>query len=193
MKSVKRVFIVTGLICLNIIPAKLISQFNNQHKNYIDIGIAGGTQHHNSPMLGVYGSFGTFFYAFGRPSSIDVRVKELYIRNPEQQGTLITLTYRFSLIKGLYAGVGGAHGHQVMIGEFLTHTGSSIGGTNPHIMHSSGYNVEAGYVFRSLIKDSFVGLYPTVQVAYTHLFSASHSMPNVILNAGFKIGFRKWN
>lgn len=34
-------------------------------------------QHHNSPLGGVYASIGTFFIAFGRPSLIDIRVKEL--------------------------------------------------------------------------------------------------------------------
>ncbi len=53
------------------------SQLNNHHKNYIDIGIVGGMQHHNSPLGGVYASIGTFFIAFGRPSLIDIRVKEL--------------------------------------------------------------------------------------------------------------------
>jgi hypothetical protein len=192
MKNVNQLLVVTSLVLI-LVPNKLISQLNNHHKNYIDIGIVGGMQHHDSPLAGVYGSIGTFFNAFGRPSSIDVRVKELYITNPEQQGTLITLTYRVSLIKGLFVGIGGAHGHQVMMGEFMTHTGSSIGGTNPHIMHSSGYNTELGYNFSSFIKNKYLGIYPVVQLAYTHLFMTNHSLPNLTLSAGFRVGFKQWN
>jgi hypothetical protein len=181
------------LACLGMFSQPLFSQLNNHHKSYIDIGIVGGVQHHNSPLAGVYGSFGTFFMAFDRPSSVDVRVKELYISNPEQQGTLITLTYRVSLVKGLFAGIGGAHGHQVMMDEFMVHTGTSIGGTNPHIMHSSGFNAELGYNFSSFIKNKYLGIYPVVHVAYTHLFMTNHSMPNLTLNAGFRVGFKQWN
>lgn len=182
-----------GMVCLGLLTNNLFSQLNNHHKNYIDIGIVGGVQHHDSPLAGVYGSFGTFFKAFDRPSSIDVRVKELYISNPEQQGTLITLTYRVSLVKGLFAGIGGAHGHQVMMDEFMVHTGSSIGGTNTHIMHSSGFNAELGYNFSSFIKNKYLGIYPVVHLAYTHLFMTNHSMPNLTLNAGFRVGFKQWN
>lgn len=182
-----------GMVCLGLLSSNLFSQLNNHHKNYIDIGIVGGVQHHDSPLAGVYGSFGTFFMAFDRPSSIDVRVKELYISNPEQQGTLITLTYRVSLVKGLFAGIGGAHGHQVMMDEFMVHTGSSIGGTNTHIMHSSGFNAELGYNFSSFIKNKYLGIYPVVHLAYTHLFMTNHSMPNLTLNAGFRVGFKQWN
>jgi hypothetical protein len=181
------------LACLGLFSQPAFSQLNNHHKSYIDIGIVGGVQHHDSPLAGVYGSFGTFFMAFDRPSSIDVRVKELYISNPEQQGTLITLTYRVSLVKGLFAGIGGAHGHQVMMDEFMVHTGASIGGTSTHIMHSSGFNAELGYNFSSFIKNKYLGIYPVVHVAYTHLFMTNHSMPNLTLNAGFRIGFKQWN
>lgn len=182
-----------GMVCLCLFTKNLFSQLNNHHKSYIDIGIVGGLQHHHSPMAGVYGSFGTFFMAFDRPSSIDIRVKELYIANPEQQGTLITLTYRISVVKGLFAGIGGAHEHQVMLDEFMTHTGASIGGTSPHIMHSSGFNAELGYNFSSFIKNKYLGIYPVVHLAYTHLFMTHHSMPNLTLNAGFRIGFKQWN
>ncbi|MCD6017239.1 MAG: hypothetical protein K0S53_360 [Bacteroidetes bacterium] len=192
MKNVNQLLVVTSLVFI-LMPRKFFSQLNNHHKNYVDIGLVGGMQHHDSPLAGVYGSIGTFFNAFGRPSSIDVRVKELYIANPEQQGTLITLTYRVSLIKGLFVGIGGAHGHQVMMGEFMTHTGSSIGGTNPHIMHSSGYNAELGYNFGSFIKNKYLGIYPVVQLAYTQLFMTNHSTPNLTLSGGFRVGFKQWN
>lgn len=171
---------------------KASAQLNNQHKYYIDIGITGGVQHHDSYMAGVYGSAGVFFKAFDKPASLDFRAREFYITNPEQQGTLITLTYRISIIKGLFVGIGGAHGHQVPLTEFVTHTGSSIGGNNPHIMHSSGINTELGYSFNSFIKDKYVGIYPTLHIAYTHLFMPGHSMPNLTFNAGFRVGLKQW-
>jgi hypothetical protein len=193
MKNVNQLLVVTTIVCIQLFSNPLFSQLNNHHKNYIDIGIVGGMQHHNSPMAGVYGSFGTFFKAFDRPSSIDIRVKELYVANPEQQGTLITFTYRVSLVKGLFVGIGGAHGHQIMMDEFLIHPTSSIGGTNTHIMHGTGFNAEIGYQFNSFIKDKYLGIYPIVQLAYTQLFMSNHSMPNLTLSAGFKVGLKKWN
>lgn len=190
MKNVKQLVLVGIVVCLT---QKSFSQLNNHHKNYIDIGVVGGMQPVNSPLAGVYGSFGTFFMAFNRPSSIDIRVKELYVANPSQQGTLITFTYRVSLVKGLFVGIGGAHAHQVMMDEFLVHTGSSIGGTNSHIMHSTGFNTELGYNFGSFIKNKYIGIYPVVQLAYTHLFMMNHSITNLTFSAGLRVGLKKWN
>ncbi len=190
MKNVNRLALLSLVVCFT---QKGFSQLNNHHKNYIDIGIVGGMQHHDSPLAGVYGSFGTFFMAFGKPASLDVRVKELYVANPFQQGTLITLTYRISLIKGLFVGIGGAHGHQIGGEEFMIHPVSSIGGSNPHIMHGSGFNTELGYNFPSFIKNKYLGIYPQVQLAYTHLFMTHHSMPNLTLSAGFRVGLKQWN
>lgn len=190
MKNVNQLVLAGIVVCLT---QKAFSQLNNHHKNYIDIGIVGGIQRHDSPLAGVYGSFGTFFMAFHRPSSIDIRVKELYVANPEQQATLITFTYRVSLIKGLFVGIGGAHGHQVIMDEFLVHTGSSIGGTNSHIMHSTGFNTEIGYNFNSFIKNKYLGIYPVVQLAYTHLLMTHSSIPNLTISGGFRVGFKQWN
>ena len=69
------------LAYLGFFSQPVFSQLNNHHKSYIDIGIVGGVQHHDSPLAGVYGSFGTFFMAFGKPASIDVRVKELHLKS----------------------------------------------------------------------------------------------------------------
>ncbi|MBI3518417.1 MAG: hypothetical protein HY062_03540 [Bacteroidetes bacterium] len=190
MKNVNRLALISLVICFS---QKGFSQLNNHHKNYIDIGVVGGMQHPSSALAGVYGSFGTFFMAFDRPSSIDVRVKELYVTNPDQEGTLITFTYRVSLVKGLFVGIGGAHGHQIMGDEFMIHPVSAIGGTNTHIMHGTGFNTEIGYNFNSFIKNKYLGIYPTVHLAYTQLFMTNHSMPNLTLSAGFRVGFKQWN
>jgi len=192
MNRVKTYKALVLLLVCGIVSRKTFAQLNNQHKNYIEIGFVGGQQNSNSALGGVYGCAGFFFKAFGRPASLDFRAKEMYITNPEQQGTLISLTYRISLVKGLFFGIGGAHGHQIDFDEFLVHPGSAIGGNNTHIMHSSGFNTEIGYNFNSFIKDKNIGIYPTVNLAYTHLFMVNHSMPNLTLNAGFRLGFKKF-
>jgi hypothetical protein len=178
---------------MSLIYLTLISQNNNHHKTYIEIGIVGGVQNTSSSIMGVYGCIGTNFNAFGKPSSLDVRVKENYITNPQQQATIITLTYRTGIVKGLFAGIGGAHAHQIIFNEFLVHPTSSIGGTNSHILHSTGLNAELGYNFNSFIKDKYIGIYPNVLISYTQLFASGQAIPNITLSAGLKIGLKKWN
>ena len=65
MKNVNRLAFAGLVVCLT---QKSFSQLNNHHKNYIDIGIVGGRQNKVSTLAGVYGSAGTFFMAFGKPS-----------------------------------------------------------------------------------------------------------------------------
>jgi hypothetical protein len=60
-------------------------------------------------------------------------------------------------------------------------------------MHGTGFNAEIGYHFNSFIKDKYLGIYPVVQLAYTQLFMSNHSMSNLTLSAGFKVGLKKWN
>jgi hypothetical protein len=119
MRKVNHAKIIAILTLCVFAQTKIKAQLNNHHKNYIDIGLVGGSQNY-SALAGVYGSAGFFFLVKGRPASLDFRAKEVYIGSePEQQGTLITITYRASIIKGLFVGVGGAHGHQIDVKEFL--------------------------------------------------------------------------
>lgn len=178
------------LLLLN--QQRIQAQLNNHHKNYIEIGFVGGGQLPHSGLGGVYGAVGTFFKAFNRPSSLDVRVKESYVTNPDQQSTLITLTYRISLVKGLFFGIGGSHSHQIRMNDFLTHPGGAIGGTDPHITHSSGYNLELGYNFNSFIRDRYVGIYPNLHIGYAQTFTTGQSFQNLTFNAGFRVGMKKW-
>lgn len=193
MINVNKPLVVALSLSLGLFSKKSFSQENNHHKNYIDIGIVGGLQNSNSAIAGVYGAVGTYFKAFGRPASLDIRVKEAYISNPHQQGTLITVSYRTGLVKGLFAGVGGAHGHQVMGDEFVTHPMPSLFGTSTKIMHSSGYNLELGYNFNAFPKNKYVGIYPNLLLAYTQLFMAHHTMGNLTFTAGFRVGLKQWN
>ena len=93
----------------------------------------------------------------------------------------------------LFAGIGGAHAHQIMMDEFLVHPTSSIGGTNTNIMHSTGFNVELGYNFNSFIKGKYIGIYPNVLLSYTHLFASTQTFQNLTFSAGFKVGLKQWN
>ncbi len=62
--------------------------------------------------------------------------------------------------------------------EFMTHPTSYIMGTYARMMHSTELNAELGYNFNSSIKNKYLGIYPVVHVAFTHLFMSNHSMPN---------------
>jgi hypothetical protein len=59
-------------------------------------------------------------------------------------------------------------------------------------MHSSGFNAEIGYNFNSFIKNKYIGIYPTIHVGYTHLVMSHHSLQNLTLNAGFRVGFKQF-
>ncbi len=167
------------------------AQLNNNHRFYIDIGYVGGIQFSNSALVGVYGGAGVFFTSFHKPASIDFRSKELFVTNPEQQATLITLTYRVTLVKGLFFGIGGAHGHQVYMNHFIEEPGSSLAGSNEHIMHGSGYNAEIGYHFKSFVKNKYIGIYPNLLLSYTQVLGHHHNFSNLTFTAGFKIGLKK--
>ncbi len=78
----------------------------------------------------------------------------------------------------MFVGIGGANRHQVMGDEFMTHPTSYIMGTYARMMHSTELNAELGYNFNSVIKNKYLGIYPVVHVAFTHLFMSNHSMPN---------------
>lgn len=192
MKNVKINFAVILIAVFSFSKTNIQAQFNNPYKNYVEIGIVGGHEFPKSALAGVYGCFGFNFKSFNRPSAIDIRAKELYYANPEMEGTVLTFTYRLGITKGLYAGIGGAHGHQIDFDEFLTHPISAIGGNNTHIMHSSGYNLELDYNFNPIFTFKKGGsLYPNVMLSYTQLFMMHHTMPDLALNFGIKYGFKK--
>ena len=193
MKNVKKyrlLCLATAISCsLNL---ACFGQYNNHHKYYIDLGCVGGIQLPQVKSLGVFGGFGFNFIAFNKPSSLDIRFKELYVTKPtDQQATLITLTYRMPIIKGLFIGIGGAHGHQIMAKQFLDEPVTAIMGSNEHIMHATGFNTELGYSFSSLIKNKKIGIYPQVTASYTQLSGHREIFKHLCINTGFKIGFKK--
>ena len=187
MKHVKQPRLLLVAICIYVCSNQLVAQYNNDHHYYIELGYAGGTQFPSSASVGVYGGVGVFFKAFNKPASIDFRAKELYVTNPQQEATHITLTYRMTIVKGLFLGVGGAHGHQIMMGDFINEPTSAIAGSNEHIMHGSGFNAEVGYNFNPFLKR----IYPNLLVSYTQLMGNHQNFPNLTVSAGFRIGIKK--
>ena len=187
MKNVKQTRLLFIVICIYVSSNQLVAQFNNNHRFYIEIGYAGGTQFPSSSSVGVYGAAGVFFKSFNKPASIDFRSKELYVTNPDQQATLITLTYRMTIVKGLFIGIGGAHGHQIMMNDFMNEPTSALAGSNEHIMHGSGFNTELGYNFKPFLKR----IYPNVLVSYTQVMGHHRNFPNLTVSAGLRIGLKK--
>jgi hypothetical protein len=187
MKNVKQPRLLLMAICIYAYSNQLVAQFNNNHRYYLEIGYAGGTQFPSSASVGVYGAAGVFFKVFNKPASIDFRAKELYVTNPDQEATLITLTYRITIVKGLFLGVGGAHGHQIMMNDFINEPTSALAGSNEHIMHGTGFNTELGYNFRPFFKR----IYPNILVSYTQVMGHHHNFPNLTISAGLKIGLKK--
>lgn len=192
MKHVEKPRLLAALVMLFAINQFAVAQFNNKHKFYIDLGFIGGAQLPQSGVVGVFGGLGFNFNFFNRPSSIDIRAKEMYAYKPtDQQATLITATYRIPIIKGLFVGIGGAHGHQIMSEYFLNDPASSVMGSNEHIMHATGFNSEIGYSFASLIKNKGVGIYPHAEISYTQTGGHHQKFKHLSINAGFKIAFKK--
>ena len=60
MKNVKQPRLLFIVICMYVSSNQLVAQFNNNHRYYIEIGYAGGTQFPSSSSVGVYGAAGFF-------------------------------------------------------------------------------------------------------------------------------------
>lgn len=192
MKNVKNPRLVCLAICLISFAQLSRAQFNNQHRWYIDLGYTGGSLLPYSGTLGVFGGLGFNFIAFNKPSSIDIRAREMYSFKPKnQEATILTLTYRIPLIKGIFIGIGGAHGHQIKADEFINDPVTSVMGSNEYIIHATGYNTELGYSFKSLIKNKSVGIYPHTEISFTQLKGHHETFKYFSINAGFKIAFKK--
>lgn len=182
------------MLCLSssLISCSYYSQATLQHKNYVGAGIVVGNQFPSSPLAGVYGNAGFYFYSFDRVAALDFTAKEVGLLNPQQQGTLLTITYRLNVVKGFYVGVGAAHGHQIAMAHYLEHPVAASMGNHPQIVHTSGLHADVSYVFKPLIHKTKFGIYPYMDIGYTHLFSTTFSWPNLTGSAGLRIGFKRW-
>lgn len=164
-------------------------EYNNWHKNYLEVGYTGGSYSNTGANVGVFGGVGFMFTSFGKQACVDLRAKEVYITSPQREAGAITVTYRLYLNKGLYVGGGFAHNHEVPFDEFLKQPVQAIFGNGKAIIHRSGAALEAGYDFKSIFKK--FGLYPTTNFCFTYLALDSEPNPYLNLSIGLRVGGKK--
>jgi hypothetical protein len=189
MQNVKKI-----MLCLSssLLPYFSFSQTTVQYKQYVGAGMVVGNQLPSSLMTGVYGSGGFYFHAFNRISSLDFCAKEMLLFHPQQQATVLTITYRINVLKGFFVGFGGAHGHQILMEDYLEHPVAASMGNHERITHTSGVHADLSYVFKPIITEKKFAVYPYFDLAYTHLFSTVVSWPNLTTNVGLRLGFKRW-
>jgi hypothetical protein len=182
----KTVFVILAILS----SFAIFSQdYNNWHKNYIEVGYTGGSYANTGANVGVFGAAGLFFESFGKQASVDIRGREVYVTSPQRQAGLITLSYRLYANKGLYFGGGFAHNHEVPFSEFLKQPVQSLLGNGEAIIHRSGAVVEAGYDFGSIFRK--FGLYPTTNLSVTYMALDKEPNPYVNLTLGLRVGVKK--
>jgi hypothetical protein len=163
--------------------------YNNWHRNYLEVGFTGGSYSNTGANMGVYGNIGYFFESFGKQAAIDIRAKEVYITSPQREAGLITFCYRIYPKKGLYFGGGFAHNHEVPFDDFLKEPVRSLFGNGNAIIHRSGFTLETGYDFKSIFKK--VGLYPVSNLNITYLALDDEPNPYINLSIGLRLGMKK--
>ena len=186
MKTTK---LIIALVILSSIAANG-QDYNNKHKNYIDIGYCVGA-YSKSFMGGVYGAGGFFFKSFGKQSALDFRGKESYIVTPEKEAGQLSLTYRIYFTKGFYFGMGGAHNHEIAFTSFTEDPMGAIFATNKKVIHRTGLIGEVGYDFRSFIKKGGLGIYPVTNLSVAFMPGDSEPNPLINLSIGFRFGFKR--
>lgn len=174
------------LISINFVAAQ---DYNNWHKNYLEVGLTGGTYSNTGGNMGGYGCIGFFFESFGKQSSVDLRAKEVYITSPQREAGCITVTYRLYLNKGFYVGGGFAHNHEVPINDFIDQPVGALLGNGKAIIHRTGGALELGYDFHSLVEK--IGLYPTTNFCFTYLALDNEPNPYFNLSLGLRFGVKK--
>lgn len=175
------------ILCFNKSSAQ---ESNNMHKNYIEIGLNGGT-YFESFTGGGYGAAGFFFTSFGKKSRLDFRAKENYIFSPEREAGSITLMYSVYLNKGYYLGAGFAHNHEMEFNSFLDDAMRAIIGTSKNIIHRSGIAIETGYDFKSIVKKSSFGIYLVTNLCLAYFPMDKEPNPLLTLSVGLRFGFKK--
>lgn len=182
MKTTKSV-----VLCAMIIVHTVKGQ-NNNHKIYLEAGLANGTQN-VSFVSGVYGALGFFL---NEHHSIDVRAKEIFNFSTRDIIGPITFNYRYNFTKGFYIGGGFAHHHEVGEKTYTHHPVESAMGSHPNIFHRSGFNMEVGYNFKPFYhKGFFSGIYPAFNITATHMFMDKGQNPLITANLGLRFGLKK--
>lgn len=184
--------ILSSIILLFCLHSGIAQESNNQHKNYIEVGLNSGT-YKNSFTGGVQGALGTFFTLFGKKSALDIRAKENYIVSPQREAGIITITYRMFLTRGFYIGGGFAHNHEIAFYNYLNEPIKATMGNSSHIIHRSGLAAETGFDFKSLLKKGNFGLYPTTNLGLSYLLMDKEPNPYITLSVGIRFDFKKIN
>ncbi|MFY9310494.1 MAG: hypothetical protein WAQ28_15725 [Bacteroidia bacterium] len=177
------------LMCLCIFTCSA-QENNNQHKNYIEVGLNSGV-YRGSYTGGVNGAIGMFFTSFGKKSAVDFRAKENYTVSPEREAGIITITYRMYFTRGYYVGGGFAHNHEIAFNNYLEDPVRATMGNSKHIIHRSGLALETGYDFKSLLKKGNFGLYPITNLSMSYLLMDNEPNPFITLSLGLRFGFKK--
>ena len=175
------------VLCAMIIVQTVKGQ-NNNHRVYVEAGLANGTQN-TSFITGVYGGLGVFL---NEHSSIDIKAKEVYNINTKDIIGPITFNYRYNFNSGLFIGGGFAHHHEVGQVTYTCHPVESAMGSYPTIFHRSGADIEVGYNFKPIYhKGFFSWIYPAVSVTATHMFMDRGQNPLITVNLGLRVGLKK--
>ncbi|HWY12155.1 MAG TPA: hypothetical protein VN026_12560 [Bacteroidia bacterium] len=177
------------VLCAMIIVQTVKGQ-NNNHKIYLEAGLANGTQN-TSYVSGVYGGFGVFL---NQHSSIDIKAKELYNFSSTAIIGPITINYRYNFNCGLFVGGGFAHHHEVGHMTYMDHPMESAMGSAQGIFHRSGADLEVGYNFKPIYhKGFFSWIYPAVSITATQMFMDHGQNPLITANLGLRVGLKKMN
>lgn len=184
MKTTKSI-----VLCTMIIVHTVKGQ-NNNHKIYLEGGLANGTQN-TSFVSGVYAAIGVFL---NEHSSIDIRAKELYNVNTADIVGPITFNYRYNFSTGIYVGGGFAHHHEVGQHTYMHHPAESAMGSHRDIFHRSGVGFDIGYNFKPFYpRGFFSGIYPAINVTATHMFMDQGQNPLITVNLGLRVGVKKFS
>lgn len=176
------------VLCTMIIVQTAKSQ-NVNHKIYLEVNFSGGALQTNA-VAGVGGALGVFI---NKNNSVDIRVRELYNFKTMNIIGPITFTYRYNFNFGLYLGAGFAHHHEVGRHTYMVRPVESVMGMDKEIFHRSGLGFEAGYNFKPFAKTGFLSaIYPSVNITVSKMFMDQGSDPLVTVNAGIRVGIKKW-
>ncbi|MDI9342650.1 MAG: hypothetical protein QM534_18910 [Sediminibacterium sp.] len=186
MLSINRKVILLALSSLYLYS---FSQKYNAHKHYISAGLTAGRQFPKSFAGGGFAGGGFYLNAFKKQSSVDFCARELISTNPLTQATLLSATFRLPLYKGLFAGIGGSHAHQIGMNHYIEHPVAASTGNHPSIVHSSGFCLESGYLFRPVFEFKKTAVYPIVITSYNHLFTLKESWSLLSVQMGLRLGF----
>lgn len=168
------------------------AQEHTTHKHYITAGLIAGRQFPESLAGGGFAGGGFYFDLLGKQAAIDFSVREIISTPPLTQATLLTATFRLPVHKGLFIGIGGSHAHQIGMDHYIEHPVAVSAGNHPSIIHSSGFCIEAGYLFKPIFHFKKAALYPIITTSSIHLFALKESWLLLSTQLGVRLGFNTY-